>query len=142
MEIVLFTTTTDRNATPFGHATIQFSEVLLFPQNKIQLITKVFQLKCDCESHAVSQQKQCKFAVQEQKLLGNLSIWFRLTCELDILRRFGTHFWMFDNKTVEKGHFTGTQANAGHSKTDREHSRADDSKGVQAISERSSRKKK
>lgn len=102
---------TDRSSTPFGYATIRFGEVLLFPQNKIQLVTKVFLLECDCDSHAANDHKRCKFHVNEQKHLGNLSIWFRLTCELEVLKKFGTHFWLFGDKAAMP-----TQSNTGHSK--------------------------
>lgn len=97
MEIILFTDP-NRNSTPIGCATIQFGEVLLFPQNKIQLVAKVFFLECDCHSHGIDEHINCKFKVKKKRHLGNLSMWFRLTCELEVLKKFGTHFWLFENQ--------------------------------------------
>lgn len=87
--------------TSVGYATVQFGEVLLFPQNKIQFVTKVVSLECDCDdlhTNSVQIHCSCTGAMPKRKHLGNLSIWFRLTCQLQILRNYGTQLWLFDGK--------------------------------------------
>lgn len=73
-----------------GETKITFSEVLIFPQNKIQLQTKVMSTDLDCakdHSNAVNRDCSCYGITAKLKHLGNLSIWFRLTCELDTLKQ-------------------------------------------------------
>lgn len=75
-----------------GRAGINFSEVLMFPQNKIQLSIKVMSsIDGDCPNK--QRYCTCHGISPKQKHLGNLSIWFRLTCELSTLKRFAGQCW-------------------------------------------------
>lgn len=79
-----------------GRAVINFSEVLMFPQNKIQLTIKVMSL-IDGECPNKQRYCTCQGISAKQKHLGNLSIWFRLTCELSTLKRFAGRCWSQKN---------------------------------------------
>lgn len=67
-----------------GVADISLAEVLIFPQNKIQLTTKVMSTSSDCDHK--DRFCACDVKQSKPKHLGNLTLWFRLTCELDILK--------------------------------------------------------
>lgn len=83
-----------------GRAGISFSEVMMFPQNKIQLAIKVMSsIDGDCPNK--QRYCTCHGISPKQKHLGNLSIWFRLTCELSALKRFAGRYW---TQTNENGH--------------------------------------
>lgn len=67
-----------------GAVDISLAEVLIFPQNKIQLTTKVMSTSNDCDHK--DRFCACDVTQSKPKHLGNLTLWFRLTCELDILK--------------------------------------------------------
>lgn len=74
---------------------LNLSEVLIFPQNKIQLETKVMSVDSECASHMHSIQVcSCQGSATKRKHLGNLSVWFRLTCEMEVLKEHAEHLWM------------------------------------------------
>lgn len=88
MSINLFAST-GTTSTLMGVAEISLSEVLIFPQNKIQLITKVISVSSECEHmNAFEQYCSCDVTMAKPKHLGNLTLWFRLTCELDVLKHY------------------------------------------------------
>ncbi|XP_055310223.1 uncharacterized protein LOC129573573 [Sitodiplosis mosellana] len=70
--------------TLIGAVDISLAEVLIFPQNKIQLTTKVMSISNDCDHK--NRFCACDVTQSKPKHLGNLTLWFRLTCELDILK--------------------------------------------------------
>lgn len=78
-----------------GKSMLNLSEMLIFPQNKIQLETKVMSVDNECASHMHSiQMCSCRGSATRRKHLGNLSVWFRLTCEMDVLKEHAEHLWM------------------------------------------------
>lgn len=81
-----------------GKASLNISEVLMFPQNKIQLDTKVVSADGECSSHMNSIKAcSCQGTSTRRRHLGNLSLWFRLTCEMDVLKAHAEHFWTEGN---------------------------------------------
>lgn len=78
-----------------GKADINLSEVLIFPHNKIQLTAKILSVCGECEQRSQPFERfcDCNDATVKSKHLGNLAIWFRLTCELDVLRSFASKNW-------------------------------------------------
>lgn len=78
---------TGSTSTLMGTAEISLSEVLIFPQNKIQLITKVISSECE-HTDAFEKYCSCDVTMAKPKHLGNLTLWFRLTCELDVLKHY------------------------------------------------------
>lgn len=93
------------NEIQMGSSTINFAEVLVFPQNKIQLTTKMMSVSNECD-HSYDKYCACSESARKSKHLGNLTIWFRLTCELDVLKSFASKHWISkpceSNCTVEK----------------------------------------
>lgn len=90
-----------------GAVDVNLAEVLLFPQNKIQLTTKVMSVPInddDCEhtDHFCG----CGISMTKPKHLGNLTIWFRLTCELDVLKSL---FADFDQRRMQKNPSTNVE---------------------------------
>lgn len=81
------------NETLVGDASINFSEMLIFPQNKIQLTTKVMSIPGECD-HSYENYCTCNETARKPKHLGNLTVWFRLTCELDVLKSFSNNHWI------------------------------------------------
>lgn len=81
------------NETLVGAASINFSEVLIFPQNKIQLTTKVMSIPSQCD-HSYENYCTCNEIARKPKHLGNLTVWFRLTCEMDVLKSFSSNHWI------------------------------------------------
>lgn len=81
------------NETLVGAANINFSEVLIFPQNKIQLTTKVMSIPSECD-HSYENYCTCNETARKPKHLGNLTVWFRLTCEMDVLKSFSNNHWI------------------------------------------------
>lgn len=81
------------NETLVGATSINFSEVLIFPQNKIQLTTKVISIPSECD-HSYENFCTCNETARKPKHLGNLTVWFRLTCELDVLKSFSNNHWL------------------------------------------------
>lgn len=80
-----------------GTADINFGEVLVFPQNKIQLTTKIMSTVSSagtCDHDAFEKYCACTESARKSKHLGNLTIWFRLTCELDVLKSFANKHWI------------------------------------------------
>lgn len=67
-----------------GAVDISLAEVLIFPQNKIQLTTKVMSISDECDHSETF--CGCNVTLAKPKHLGNLTLWFRLTCELDVLK--------------------------------------------------------
>lgn len=79
-----------------GRAGINLSEVLMFPQNKIQLTVKVMSsIDGDCPNK--QRYCTCHGISPKQKHLGNLSVWFRLTCDMSSLKRFAGRYWTQSN---------------------------------------------
>lgn len=77
-----------------GKAQLNISEVLIFPQNKIQLDTKVMSIDTECRSHMNAIQAcSCQGSATRRRHLGNLSVWFRLTCEMDTLKMHSDQLW-------------------------------------------------
>lgn len=76
-----------------GKALLNLSEVLIFPQNKIQLDTRVMSIDTECRAHTI-QTCSCQGSATRRKHLGNLSVWFRLTCEMDALKAHAEKFWI------------------------------------------------
>lgn len=76
-----------------GKALLNLSEVLIFPQNKIQLDTRVMSIDTECRAHAIKS-CSCQGSATRRKHLGNLSVWFRLTCEMDALKAHAEQFWI------------------------------------------------
>lgn len=72
-----------------GFGIINLAEVLAFPQNKIQLTIKIMSTANDCD-HELNKYCACNENAKRSKHLGNLTIWFRLTCEWDILKSFAS----------------------------------------------------
>lgn len=86
------------SAAIIGRAGINFGEVLMFPQNKIQMTVKVMSsIDGDCPNK--QRYCTCHGISPKQKHLGNLTVWFRLTCELDTLKRFAGRHWSQRNGT-------------------------------------------
>lgn len=75
-----------------GVVDINLAEVLLFPQNKIQLTTKVMSVLSNDDCEHADRFCGCGISVAKPKHLGNLTLWFRLTCELDVLKSLFTDF--------------------------------------------------
>lgn len=71
-------------STLMGAVDISLSEVLIFPQNKIQLTTKVMSITSECDHNEAF--CACDPSLARPKHLGNLTLWFRLTCELEVLK--------------------------------------------------------
>lgn len=71
-------------ATLMGKVDISLAEVLIFPQNKIQLTTKVMSIANECD-HKESF-CACDPLTSRPKHLGNITLWFRLTCALELLK--------------------------------------------------------
>lgn len=84
-----------------GKAVLNLSEVLIFPQNKIQLDTRVMSIDTECRTHTI-QTCSCQGSATKRKHLGNLSVWFRLTCDMDALKMHIEQFWI-DGKSPPKG---------------------------------------
>lgn len=82
-----------------GSVEINLAEVLLFPQNKIQLTTKVMAVISNDECEHTDRFCGCGISVAKPKHLGNLTIWFRLTCELDVLKSLFTDFDQWRSQT-------------------------------------------
>lgn len=82
-----------------GSVEINLAEVLLFPQNKIQLTTKVMSVMGDDECDHTDRFCGCAISVAKPKHLGNLTVWFRLTCELDVLKSLFTDFDQWRSQT-------------------------------------------
>lgn len=82
-----------------GSVEINLAEVLLFPQNKIQLTTKVMSVISDDECEHTDRFCGCAHSMAKPKHLGNLTIWFRLTCELDVLKSLFTDFDQWRSQT-------------------------------------------
>lgn len=94
-----------------GRADINFSEVLMFPQNKIQLTIKVMStIDGDCPNK--QRYCTCHGISPQQKHLGNLSIWFRLTCELSALKRSAGRFWSQRNGADHQSHVLSNESTA------------------------------
>lgn len=89
----IFATAGPNKKTLAGAASINFSEVLIFPQNKIQLTTKVMSIPNECD-HSYENYCTCMETARKPKHLGNLTVWFRLTCELDVLKSFSNNHWI------------------------------------------------
>lgn len=91
----LIASTNDGTTTTLiGTVDISLAEVLIFPQNKIQLTTKVMSILNDCDHK--DRLCACDVTLSKPKHLGNLTLWFRLTCELDVLKSLynkGEHQW-------------------------------------------------
>lgn len=88
MTINLFASAGSTNSL-MGTSDISLSEVLIFPQNKIQLTTKVVSVSNGCEHmDAFENYCSCDVTAAKPKHLGNLRLWFRLTCELDVLKLY------------------------------------------------------
>lgn len=83
MLINLFAST-GSTTTLIGAVDISLAEVLIFPQNKIQLTTKVMSISNDCDH--TDRFCACDVTQSKPKHLGNLTLWFRLTCELEVLK--------------------------------------------------------
>lgn len=83
-----------------GSVNINLAEVLLFPQNKIQLTTKVMSVIGNDECEHTDRFCGCGgISVPKPKHLGNLTLWFRLTCELDVLKSLFTDFDQWRSQT-------------------------------------------
>lgn len=82
-----------------GSVEINLAEVLLFPQNKIQLTTKVMSVIGNDECEHTDRFCGCAIPMAKPKHLGNLTIWFRLTCELDVLKSLFTDFDQWRSQT-------------------------------------------
>lgn len=80
-----------------GSVDISLAEVLMFPQNKIQLTTKVMSVLTDCDHN--DSYCGCNIKMTKPRHLGNLTLWFRLTCELDVLKSLYNEFdqWRSSN---------------------------------------------
>lgn len=83
LSISLFASAGSSN-TLMGSVDISLAEVLMFPQNKIQLTTKVMSISDECDH--TEQYCGCNVTMTKPRHLGNLTLWFRLTCELDVLK--------------------------------------------------------
>lgn len=82
--VVNLVASTGSTAIPMGAVDISLAEVLIFPQNKIQLTAKVMSVVDYCNhTHSFC---ACDPTNAKPKHLGNLTLWFRLTCELDVLK--------------------------------------------------------
>lgn len=95
----------DDGATPMvvGRAQLNVSEVLMFPHNKIQLDTRVMSVEGECRSHMNGIQAcSCQGSTTRRRYLGNLSVWFRLTCEMETLKMHSDHLWT----AVDQSHST------------------------------------
>lgn len=76
----ILSTSSSSSQSKIGVTLINFSEVLVFPQNKVQLNAKVMSYENE-NSKTTS------------KHIGNLSLWARLTCELSALKEFVEKSW-------------------------------------------------
>lgn len=78
-----------------GQADLNLGEVLVFPQNKIQLTTKIMSICGECEQQTKAFERfcACNDATMKSKHLGNLTLWFRLTCELEVLKSYASQSW-------------------------------------------------
>lgn len=92
-------TSTGSSSTLVGAAEISLSEVLLFPQNKIQLTAKVMSTSYEC-NHMDSFERVCgcKSYSNKPKHLGNLTLWFRLTCDFKILKYLFNEHLHYDSQ--------------------------------------------
>lgn len=98
VRINLFATAGSTNVL-MGIVDINLAEVLLFPQNKIQLTTKVMSIITNDECEHTDRFCGCGITMAKPKHLGNLTIWFRLTCELDVLKSLFTDFDQWRSQT-------------------------------------------
>lgn len=80
-----------------GSAALNVSEALLFPHNKVQLTAKVMSFDGEKSRGA-------------QKHIGNLSLWVRLTCELDALKQFVEKFWSKGDSNQLKLHTEASES--------------------------------
>lgn len=70
-----------------GFTEINFNEILRYPQNKIKISTQILSMDFDCNSTKSINMNDNHY-VQQNKQLGNLILWFRLTCNHDTIRKF------------------------------------------------------
>lgn len=98
VSLALFATTGSTN-TLMGSVDINLAEVLLFPQNKIQLTQKVMSIASNDECEHAERLCGCSISMVKPKHLGNLTVWFRLTCELDVLKSLFTDFEQWRSQT-------------------------------------------
>lgn len=102
---------TGSTITLMGTVDISLAEVLMFPQNKIQLTTKVMSASSECDHD--DSYCGCNVTMAKPRHLGNLTLWFRLTCELDVLKSLYTDFdqWRPPTKNPDQKINTETMSN-------------------------------
>lgn len=101
-------------STLMGMVAISLAEVLIFPQNKIQLTTKVMSIVDECD-HSETY-CGCNVTLAKPKHLGNLTLWFRLTCELDVLKSLYNEIEQW--RTPDSQHLDKQPKNVDHSNFD------------------------
>ncbi|XP_031620520.1 uncharacterized protein LOC116339048 [Contarinia nasturtii] len=82
---LIASSSTGSTTTTIGSVNINLAEVLIFPHNKIQLTTKVISISNDC-NHTDTFCECDVMNATKARHVGNLTLWFRLTCELDVLK--------------------------------------------------------
>lgn len=99
---------TGSTITLMGAVDISLAEVLMFPQNKIQLTTKLMSVSSECDHEG--SYCGCNVTVAKTRHLGNLTMWFRLTCELDVLKSLYTDFDQWRSPTKNPDQKTNTES--------------------------------